>query len=90
MKHKNYKFTKISKYEYDLIVLEHGLSDKRKVEFDKYYVMMVENVFSGLYHCLIIAKRKGGGYLIDIEDAFDNFKQQIEKLIEKEKYKMRR
>lgn len=85
----NYKFIKISKYEYDLIVSEYELNDKRRVEFDKYYVMMVGNVFSGLYHCLIIAKRKGGGYLIDIDDAFNNFKQQIDKLIEKEKYKMK-
>ena len=87
---KGYLFTKISKYEYDLIVSEYELSDdKRRVDFDKYYVMMVVNVFSDLYHCLIIAKRKGGGYLIDINIAFDNFKQQIEKLIEKEKHKMK-
>lgn len=67
-----FTFTKISEKEFD------SLSDRKviknnKVNFENYFVVIVLNKFSNMYHCLIVSKKKKQLPAMDALKDFRNF-----------------
>jgi hypothetical protein len=67
-----YNFYKITVVEKNLLFSRFESSDD-KIDFEKYYVQLAKNEFSGLYHCLITVKRVNNKYLIKAGDALKDF-----------------